>query len=46
MRLAVSDPGRAAERQAHWHQVVFNSADAKEGARAFIERRPPVWEGR
>ena len=46
VRLAVSDPARAAERQAHWHQVVFNSADAQEGARAFIERRPPLWQGR
>ena len=25
---------------------VFASADAKEGARAFAEKRPPVWEGR
>ncbi len=25
---------------------VFASEDAKEGARAFAERRPPVWQGR
>jgi enoyl-CoA hydratase len=25
---------------------VFASQDAKEGARAFAERRPPVWQGR
>jgi enoyl-CoA hydratase/carnithine racemase len=25
---------------------VFGSADAKEGATAFIEKRPPVWKGR
>jgi enoyl-CoA hydratase/carnithine racemase len=25
---------------------VFDSADAKEGATAFIEKRPPVWQGR
>lgn len=24
---------------------VFNSADAQEGARAFTEKRPPVWRG-
>ena len=46
IRLGVSDRARAAERMAHWHQVIFNSADAKEGAQAFIERRPPVWQGR
>jgi enoyl-CoA hydratase/carnithine racemase len=26
--------------------AVFESADAKEGATAFIERREPVWTGR
>lgn len=46
VRLGVSDPARAVERMAHWNEVVFNSADAQEGARAFIERRPPVWQGR
>jgi enoyl-CoA hydratase/carnithine racemase len=46
IRLGVSDPARATERMAHWQQVVFSSADAQEGARAFIERRPPVWQGR
>jgi enoyl-CoA hydratase/carnithine racemase len=25
---------------------VFSSEDAKEGARAFIEKRPPIWHGR
>ncbi|WP_420145544.1 enoyl-CoA hydratase-related protein [Sphingobium sp.] len=25
---------------------VFASADAQEGARAFLEKRPPVWQGR
>jgi enoyl-CoA hydratase/carnithine racemase len=27
------------------HASVFESADAKEGARAFVERRDPVWTG-
>jgi enoyl-CoA hydratase/carnithine racemase len=25
---------------------VFGSEDAKEGPRAFMEKRPPVWVGR
>jgi enoyl-CoA hydratase len=25
---------------------VFGSADAREGARAFAEKRPPVWQGK
>jgi enoyl-CoA hydratase len=25
---------------------IFRSADAMEGARAFAERRPPVWSGK
>jgi enoyl-CoA hydratase/carnithine racemase len=32
--------------QAEAHPEVFGSADAKEGATAFIEKRPPVWQGR
>jgi hypothetical protein len=32
--------------QAAWQPLVFGSADAREGATAFIERRDPVWTGR
>jgi len=45
-RLAVSDPKGWAERRTYWHEVVFASDDAKEGATAFVEKRAPVWRGR
>jgi enoyl-CoA hydratase len=34
------------ERQAPIYDPVFGSADAREGATAFAERRDPVWKGR
>ncbi len=46
VRLAVVDHARARERQTELVQSVFSSDDAKEGATAFVERRPPVWRGR
>ncbi|HEY6318937.1 MAG TPA: enoyl-CoA hydratase-related protein [Acidimicrobiia bacterium] len=46
VRLGVTDAARARERQREWQEVVFNSEDAREGATAFVERRPPVWRGR
>jgi enoyl-CoA hydratase/carnithine racemase len=46
VRLGVSDTARAQQRLTHWQQVVFSSDDAKEGSRAFVEKRPPIWQGR
>jgi len=46
VRLGVADAARARERQREWQEVVFSSEDAREGALAFIEKRPPVWRGR
>jgi enoyl-CoA hydratase/carnithine racemase len=46
VRLHVSDPARVSERLDHWRAVIYQSEDAREGATAFAERRPPVWRGR
>ena len=46
VRLAALNADRASEKQAEWQPKVFSSADAKEGAIAFIEKRDPVWQGR
>src|SRR3546814_884354 len=46
VRLSVTDPKKAIERQAEWQPKVFSSEDAKEGATAFIEKRDPQWQGR
>ncbi len=37
---------RAWELQGDFREVIFDSADAQEGARAFAEKREPVWQGR
>ena len=46
VRLGVVDHQKAKERAGELVQTVFGSDDAKEGARAFVEKRPPVWTGR
>jgi len=46
VRLGVTDHARALERRTELAQSVFSSEDAKEGALAFVEKRPPVWQGR
>jgi enoyl-CoA hydratase/carnithine racemase len=45
-RLGVTDAERWSERVNHWQAVLFASEDAKEGAAAFVEKRPPVWRGK
>jgi enoyl-CoA hydratase/carnithine racemase len=45
VRMAVTDAAQAWKRLSEWQEVVFNSDDAKEGARAFIEKREPTWTG-
>jgi enoyl-CoA hydratase len=37
--------GEAWERQQEFTMPVFTSEDAQEGARAFAEKREPVWRG-
>jgi enoyl-CoA hydratase len=46
--LGASDfsPERRWDEAARLMSPVFTSQDAREGARAFAERRPPVWQGR
>jgi enoyl-CoA hydratase len=39
-------PDQAYDAQMEIAQVAFDSEDAKEGARAFAEKRPAVWRGR
>jgi enoyl-CoA hydratase/carnithine racemase len=46
VRLGASDEGAATARLDHWRSVVFGSADAREGALAFVQKRPPAWQGR
>jgi len=46
VRSANIDTDATWQLQAELMPSVFESADAKEGATAFIERREPVWTGR
>jgi enoyl-CoA hydratase/carnithine racemase len=46
VRLGVLDPAAARTRLRELQPLVFGSEDAKEGATAFVEKRPPVWRGR
>jgi enoyl-CoA hydratase/carnithine racemase len=46
VRLAATDGARYRERRDHWRPVVFGSQDAVEGATAYVEKRPPRWQGR
>jgi enoyl-CoA hydratase/carnithine racemase len=46
VHLGVVDQERWETRAVELQQTVFASEDAKEGATAFIERRPPAWRGR
>ncbi|MFD0689773.1 enoyl-CoA hydratase-related protein [Actinomadura fibrosa] len=45
VRLTITDPGRAAKRNAELQKSVFSSEDAREGAIAFMEKRKPLWKG-
>jgi enoyl-CoA hydratase len=44
-RLWPVDAVAAEQRRTELHQSVFSSEDAREGASAFVEKRPPVWRG-
>ena len=46
VHAAASNLAKAKELAGEWQPRVFGSADAKEGATAFIERREPIWTGR
>ena len=46
VRLAPADFARAETRVRELQPQIFGSEDAREGALAFVEKRPAVWRGR
>lgn len=46
VRLAAFDTPAVRDRLEHWRPIIFGSEDAREGAQAFVEKRPPTWQGR
>ncbi|MCK9877344.1 enoyl-CoA hydratase-related protein [Frankia sp. AgPm24] len=46
VRLAAGESAALFDRLTELEKVVFASDDAKEGARAFLEKRTPRWTGR
>jgi enoyl-CoA hydratase/carnithine racemase len=46
VRLGSLDGSAVRARLEHWRPIIFGSEDAGEGARAFVEKRAPIWQGR
>jgi enoyl-CoA hydratase/carnithine racemase len=46
VRLSSHDVAAAQARLTHWQPIIFGSEDAREGAAAFVEKRPAVWRNR
>ena len=36
----------AFEKESRLSSAIFQTEDAKEGPKAFAEKRPPIWQGR
>jgi enoyl-CoA hydratase/carnithine racemase len=46
IRRSAYNDAAVEERWQEWLHRVFRSDDAREGAQAFLEKRPPAWRGR